>query len=48
MTKNGKPYNHDPNKLIRTQDLEPLYEENSGFYIFTKNSFKNANNKRIG
>ena len=46
--KNGKPYNHDPNKLIRTQDLEPLYEENSGFYIFTKNSFKNANNKRIG
>ena len=46
--KHGNPYNHDPKKLIRTQDLEPLFEENSGFYIFTKNSFKNAGNKRIG
>ena len=46
--KNGKPFNHDPKDLIRTQDLDPLYEENSGFYIFTKQSFKNANNKRIG
>jgi CMP-N-acetylneuraminic acid synthetase len=25
-----------------------LFEENSGFYIFTKDSFKNADNKRIG
>ncbi len=46
--KNGNPFNHDPKELIRTQDLEPLYEENSGFYIFTKESFKNADNKRIG
>ena len=46
--KNGNPFNHDPKKLIRTQDLEPLFEENSGFYIFTKESFKNADNKRIG
>ena len=46
--KNGKPFNHNPKELIRTQDLDPLYEENSGFYIFTKESFKNANNKRIG
>lgn len=46
--KNGNPFNHDPKELLRTQDLEPLYEENSGFYIFTKESFKNANNKRIG
>ena len=46
--KSGNPYNHDPQKLLRTQDLEPLFEENSGFYIFTKESFKNANNKRIG
>lgn len=45
---NGKPFNHDPKKLIRTQDLNPLYEENSGFYIFTKDSFENADNKRIG
>jgi len=46
--KKGIPFNHNPKKLLRTQDLEPLFEENSGFYIFTKNSFKNADNKRIG
>jgi len=46
--KNCTPFNHDPKELQRTQDLEPLFEENSGFYIFTKESFKNANNKRIG
>ena len=42
------PFNHDPKELLRTQDLDPLYEENSNFYIFTKDSFKNSNNKRIG
>lgn len=46
--KQGNPYNHDPEKLLRTQDLDPIYEENSNFYIFTKESFKNAGNKRIG
>ena len=46
--KNSNPLNHDPKELLRTQDLEPLFEENSGFYIFTKESFKNAGNKRIG
>ena len=45
---NGAPFNHDPKELLRTQDLEPLFEENSGFYIFTKESFKNAGHKRIG
>ncbi len=34
----GKPINHDPDNLIRTQDLEPWYEENSNLYIFTKDS----------
>jgi len=46
--KNAKAINHNPNKLLRTQDLEPMYEENSNFYIFSKNSFKKANKKRIG
>ena len=46
--KNGNPLNHNPKELIRTQDLDPLFEENSGFYIFTKESFKKAKNKRIG
>ncbi len=43
-----KPLNHNPKKLLRTQDLEPLYEENSNLYIFSKTSFKNANYNRIG
>lgn len=46
--KNAKPINHNPEKLLRTQDLEPLYEENSNFYIFSKEAFKNADDKRIG
>lgn len=45
---NGEPFNHNPEELLRTQDLEPLFEENSNFYIFTKNSFNNAAQKRIG
>jgi N-acylneuraminate cytidylyltransferase len=44
----GKPVNHNPKELLRTQDLPPIYEENSNFYIFTKESFINANGKRIG
>jgi len=37
--KDGNPVNHNPNELLRTQDLPPLYEENSCLYIFTKESF---------
>lgn len=43
----GSPVNHDPHNLIRTQDLEPWYEENSNLYIFTQESFKKSN-ARIG
>jgi len=43
----GSPINHDPNNLIRTQDLEPWYEENSCIYVFDKVSFA-ATNARIG
>jgi len=46
--KDAKPVNHNPEELLRTQDLEPLYEENSNFYIFTKQAFINADKKRIG
>lgn len=46
--KDAKPINHNPEELLRTQDLEPLYEENSNFYIFSKEAFKNADKKRIG
>ena len=43
----GTPVNHDPENLIRTQDLKPMYEENSCLYVFTKESFK-KNSRRIG
>lgn len=44
----GKAFNHNPQKLLRTQDLPPLFEENSNFYIFTERSFRQSNGKRIG
>ena len=43
----GSAVNHDPNNLIRTQDLEPWFEENSNLYLFTAASFA-ATNARIG
>ncbi|MEP1145152.1 MAG: acylneuraminate cytidylyltransferase family protein [Henriciella sp.] len=46
-TPKGAPINHDPDNLIRTQDLEPYYEENSVGYLFTPQSFA-ATNARIG
>jgi len=46
--RDGRPINHDPQELLRTQDLEPVYEENSNMYIFSKNSFAASSNKRIG
>jgi CMP-N-acetylneuraminic acid synthetase len=39
--------NHDPNNLIRTQDLEPWFEENSNLYIFTRENF-DSTKARIG
>jgi N-acylneuraminate cytidylyltransferase len=45
---NMKAVNHNPNELLRTQDLPPLFEENSCFYIFSNESFKSNSNKRIG
>ena len=45
--KNKQAINHDPKTLIPTQNLEPLYEENSNLYIFSKESF-NKTNGRIG
>lgn len=41
------PINHNPMKMEKTQDLPLIYEENSCFYAFTYESFK-QNNNRIG
>jgi N-acylneuraminate cytidylyltransferase len=43
----GSPINHDPSKLERTQDLPPVFEENSCLYIFSRDSFLRREN-RIG
>lgn len=32
----GRAINHDPSVLIQTQDLPPIYEENSCLYLFTR------------
>ena len=44
----GEPVNHNPEELLRTQDLPSLFEENSNIYLFSKTSFAAAGNKRIG
>jgi len=43
----ASPVNHDPENLIRTQDLEPWFEENSNLYVFSGESFARTN-ARIG
>ncbi len=39
--------NHNPEELIPTQDLEPLFLENSNFYVFSRASF-GQHGRRIG
>ena len=43
--KDGEPINHDPDNLIRTQDLDPIYEENSCLYLFSRDIFNKRENR---
>ena len=43
----ARAVNHNPNILLRTQDLPPIYEENSCMYIFSEAILKQKHN-RIG
>lgn len=43
----GKAINHDPKVLLQTQDLLPVYEENSCIYIFPPETLQ-KNQTRIG
>ena len=43
----GRAINHNPNILLRTQDLPPYYEENSCIYLFEADTLKERHN-RIG
>jgi len=44
---NGTPLNHDPAVLLRTQDLPPVFEENSCLYIFQRETLVRRGN-RVG
>lgn len=43
----ARPINHNQHILLRTQDLPPVYEENSCLYLFTKDILQRKHN-RIG
>jgi CMP-N-acetylneuraminic acid synthetase len=43
----GQALNHDPDILLQTQNLPPVYEENSCIYIFTRENLTRRSN-RIG
>jgi CMP-N-acetylneuraminic acid synthetase len=42
---NGHAINHDPNILLQTQDLPPIYEENSCLYIFARPTLVGRRNR---
>jgi len=41
----GQALNHDPKVLLQTQDLPPVYEENSCIYIFTRENLSRWRNR---
>lgn len=41
----GRPINHNPAVLLQTQDLPPVYEENSCLYIFTRQNLLRRRNR---
>lgn len=47
LWQNGEPLNFDATNLPRTQDLNPIYQETSGVYVFTREVFENYK-RRIG
>lgn len=46
--KNFAPLNHNPAVLQNTQDLDPIFAENSCIYIFSKKSFARNGKNRLG
>jgi len=41
----GKAINHDPAVLLQTQDLPPVFEENSCLYLFTRQNLIDRRNR---
>ena len=40
-----KPLNYNPKNMKRTQNLDPIYSETSGFYAFFKNDYLKSNTR---
>ncbi|MCR4793859.1 MULTISPECIES: cytidylyltransferase domain-containing protein [Ruminococcus] len=47
LWKDGIPFNYELDNIPRTQDLPPIYEETSGFYIYKADVITKLN-RRIG
>lgn len=47
LWKDGEPLNFDAANVPRSQDLEPIYRETSGVYVFTREVFEHCH-RRIG
>ncbi len=47
LWQDGRPLNFDAGNLPRSQDLQPIYRETSGVYVFTKRCFEKYR-RRIG
>lgn len=45
---NGTPINHDNLKLEQTQNLPEIFIENSNLFLFSRTSFYNSFNSRVG
>jgi CMP-N-acetylneuraminic acid synthetase len=44
-SQDGRPLNHNPDELLRTQDLPPVYQENSCVYLFDRKGFCERRNR---
>ncbi len=44
-SEDGNPINHKPKELLRTQDLPPIYEENSCIYLFDRRTLRKYKNR---
>lgn len=48
LYKDGAPFNFSPENVPRTQDLEPLYEEVNGAYVFSRDVMRRYNSRTGG
>lgn len=47
LWKNNEAMNFDPRNLPRSQDIEPIYRESSGVYVFSRESYRKTHS-RVG